>query len=107
MRQEYHKLVRDRIPEIIEKSGGTSETKILSDAEYRIALRQKLVEEAEEVKNSSDNSKLVEELADILEVVEALMNSYNICEEAVRLEADHKRAKRGGFDQKIMLLWTE
>ncbi|MBS0015617.1 MAG: nucleoside triphosphate pyrophosphohydrolase [Arthrospira sp. SH-MAG29] len=106
MGKEYYKLVRDRIPEIIEKSGGKPEIKVLSEAEYRIALRNKLREEAEEV-NQSDAANLVEELADILEVVEALMKSYNISEEQIQLKVDEKRAQRGGFEQKIMLLWTE
>ena len=48
MKKEYHKLVRDRIPEIIRKSGNECEFVILSEAEYRQALRQKLIEEAGE-----------------------------------------------------------
>ncbi|AMW30798.1 MULTISPECIES: nucleoside triphosphate pyrophosphohydrolase [Arthrospira] len=106
MRKEYYKLVRDRIPETIRQSGGKPEIKVLSEAEYRIALRNKLREEAEEVQESDDAS-LLEELADILEVVESLRKSYNISDEQIQLKVDEKRAQRGGFEQKIMLLWTE
>ncbi|MGC9525410.1 MAG: nucleoside triphosphate pyrophosphohydrolase [Limnospira sp.] len=106
MRQDYNKLVRDRIPEIIQKAGCQCETQILSDSEYRHALRNKLLEEAEEVR-TAENSKLREELADLLEVVEALMESHGISAEDIRLERDRKRAERGGFERKILLLWTE
>ncbi|TAE56625.1 MAG: hypothetical protein EAZ88_03705 [Oscillatoriales cyanobacterium] len=49
MEKKYYKLVRDRIPDIIRESGNECETAVLSDEEYRQALRQKLIEEAAEV----------------------------------------------------------
>jgi predicted house-cleaning noncanonical NTP pyrophosphatase (MazG superfamily) len=106
VRKDDNKLVRDRIPEVIQKAGRRCETKILSESEYRLALRQKLLEEAEEVRTASD-SKLAEELADVLEVVEALMESQGISAEEVASKRDRKRAERGGFERKILLLWTE
>lgn len=106
MRREYNKLVRDRIPELIQKSGYDYDMTTLSEAEYRQALRDKLLEEAQEVAEASDR-ELVHELADLLEVVAALMESYGIEDERVLLEQDHKRAEKGGFEHKIKLLWTE
>lgn len=106
MRREYNKLVRDRIPELIQKSGYQYDIITLSETEYRQALRDKILEEAQEVVLASDR-ELVPELADLLEVVEALMESYGIENESVLLERDHKRAEKGGFEHKIKLLWTE
>lgn len=106
MRREYNKLVRDRIPELIQKSGYQFDTTTLSETEYRQALRDKLIEEAHEVAQATDRH-LVTELADLLEVVEALMESYGIDDERILLERDQKRAEKGGFERKIKLLWTD
>lgn len=105
MEKEYHKLVRDRIPEIIRKSGSECEVAVLSDAEYRQALRQKLIEEAGEaaVANGED---LVAELADLYEVIDALMASYGIAGDEVLNAQAKRRETRGAFAEKIMLLRT-
>jgi predicted house-cleaning noncanonical NTP pyrophosphatase (MazG superfamily) len=106
MRQEHNKLVRDRIPEIISKSGIEYQTITLSEQEYQQALRQKLIEEAQEAA-TANNADLVIEIADLLEVVDALLKSYEISHHKVLLEQDRKRASKGDFDNKTMLLWTE
>ena len=66
--QQYNKLVRDKIPKIIEDSGKSATIRILSDSEYVNALETKLDEEVGEY----HRDKSVEELADILEVIYAL-----------------------------------
>ncbi|WP_293337946.1 MULTISPECIES: nucleoside triphosphate pyrophosphohydrolase [unclassified Microcoleus] len=105
MEKEYNKLVRDRIPEIIRQSGNECETAVLSDEEYRQALRQKLIEEATEVAEA-DGENLIEELADLYEVIDALMASYGISENCILNAQAKRRENRGGFAQKIMLLRT-
>ena len=106
MRQEYYKLVRDRIPEIIHQAGLNYEVVTLSAEEYHQALRKKLVEEAEEAAQASEEN-LVKELADLLDVIDALIESSGITQESILLERDQKRAEKGGFTQKVKLLWTE
>ena len=106
MRQEHNKLVRDRIPEIIRKSGIECQAVTLSEIEYRQALRQKLIEESQEAA-TANNYDLVVEIADLLEVVDALLKSYGISYHQVRLEQDKKRASKGDFENQTMLLWTE
>lgn len=64
----YNKLVRDKIPEIIEADGKTCKTKILSDEEYIAALETKLNEEVAEYQAD----KNLEEMADVLEVLQAI-----------------------------------
>ncbi|MEG4112813.1 MULTISPECIES: nucleoside triphosphate pyrophosphohydrolase [unclassified Microcoleus] len=105
MEKEYHKLVRDRIPEIIRKSGNECEVVILSDAEYRQALLQKLIEEAGEAA-AADEEDLVAELADLYEVIDAVMASFGISGDRLLDEQMKRREARGGFAQKIMLLRT-
>ena len=96
----FNKLVRDRIPEIIEKSGQVAEVNILSDDEYLIHLETKLDEEVGEY----HRDKCAEELADILEVVYALA-AANGCTKA-ELEAIYqkKHDERGGFEKRLMLI---
>ena len=105
MEKKYHKLVRDRIPEIIRQSGNECEVVILSDSEYRQALRQKLIEEAGEAAEA-DEQDLVAELADLYEVIDAVMASFGISGDQLLAEKMKRREARGGFAQKIMLLRT-
>ncbi len=71
MRVVYNKLVRDRIPQIIESDGRRAVTHLLDDGSYRAALLAKLLEEAGEASEASAEA-LPGELADVLEVVLAL-----------------------------------
>jgi predicted house-cleaning noncanonical NTP pyrophosphatase (MazG superfamily) len=96
MRLEYHKLVRDGIPRIIETSGGQPITRVLDQAGYLAALRAKLIEEAEEAQAASDG-QLRSELADVLEVLQALAAAQGLSWEDVVTEAARKRDERGGF----------
>ena len=95
----YNKLVRDKIPEIIETSGKMCEIEILSDEEYLQMLDKKLDEELAEYHQEQN----VEELADLLELLYATAKArgYSIEElEHVRIE---KQKARGGFDKKFLL----
>ena len=105
MEKKYHKLVRDRIPEIIRQSGSECEFVILSDREYRQALRQKLIEEAGEAA-AADEDDLVAELADLSEVMDAVMLSFGISGDRLLAEKIKRREARGSFAKKIMLLRT-
>lgn len=95
----YNKLVRDKIPEIIEASGKTCEIETLPDEEYLQMLDKKLDEELAEYHQEQN----IEELADLLEALYATAKArgYSIEElEQVRIE---KQKDRGDFDGKILL----
>ena len=95
----YHKLVRDRIPEIIEADGKICVCETLSDEGYIHRLDQKLNEALAEYQES----KSLDELADLLEVVQAVVKARGwTLEELEQIRAD-KAAKRGGFEKKILL----
>ena len=106
MRKHYNKLVRDRIPEIIERDSRDYEIATMSEEEYRKALRAKLVEEAEEAAEA-DPEKLVIELADVYEIIDAIMVAFGIQRELVMAEQEKRRSERGGFAKRIELLWAE
>ena len=95
----YDKLVRDRIPEIIEASGKTYSTAILSETDYQRLIDAKLDEELAEYHRDQS----IEELADLLEVIHAaaIARGYSL-EELERVRAE-KAAKRGGFEKRILL----
>lgn len=103
MIKTYNKLVRDKIPEIIKSKGEYCKTKILNDDKYIKALDAKLFEECAEYQNS----KNVEELADILEVVYAIAEYKNISRETLEKTHIEKAQKHGKFKQKIMLIESE
>lgn len=105
-RIEYNKLIRDRIPEIIEAEGKTCHIETMPEDEYRQALLEKVMEEAQEVAHTSPD-RLVTELADLYEVIDAILATYGIEWEAVRQVQAQRRSGRGGFEQRLRLLWVE
>ena|SRR6266566_354289 len=107
MRMEYHKLVRDRIPELIRRRGQSCAVATMTEEEYRQALRAKLVEEAHEAAQASTMQELVTELADLSEVLDALLTTYAIPLEIVQGEQSLRRTERGAFEQRLRLLWTQ
>lgn len=95
----YNKLVRDRIPEIVEQNGEHAEIHIADHDEYTESLRDKLREEVEEFLRDNDES----ELADVLEVVRALSAAKGISFEELERIRKSKREERGGFDNRVIL----
>ena len=94
---QYNKLVRDRIPEILDAKGVSYERNTATEDEYRTALIVKLLEETAEFEEAG----AVEELADVLEVVAALRELPEYSD--VELIRKQKRDERGGFEGRIIL----
>ena len=107
MRKDYEKLVRDKVPSIIEAADKKFLTRHLSDDEYRRALIQKLMEEAREVQGAESIAELTEELADVAEVMDALVVVLGISWQEVREAQKQKRLERGGFEKRLKLMWVE
>ncbi|MFE8696127.1 phosphoribosyl-ATP pyrophosphohydrolase [Cytobacillus sp. FJAT-53684] len=103
----YNKLVRDRIPEIIEKTGKKFSTKLLDNTEYIKELKKKSFEELEEYVNTTNNEEAIEELADVLEIIHALAEYHGASIEKVEEVRQEKARKRGGFKEKIFLIEVE
>lgn len=99
MAKIYNKLVRDRIPEIIESDGRKCTTEILSDDRWLQMLDAKLDEELAEYQES----KSLEELADLLEVMRAVVKARGWSWEQLEQARQEKAVRRGGFEKKILL----
>ena len=99
MIKKYNKLVRDRIPEIIEAGGSTCVTEILSDEEYLKMVDAKLDEELAEYHQDQN----LEELADLTEVIHAAVIARGYTWDDLERVRAEKAAKRGGFEKKILL----
>lgn len=95
----YNKLVRDRIPEIIEADGRSCVTEVLPQDAYLRELDAKLNEELAEYQQS----KSLEELADLLEVMGAVVKARGYTWDDLTRVRKEKRAARGAFDQRIFL----
>ena len=103
----YNKLVRDNIPQVIEKSKKEYSTRILSKEEYMVEVKKKMDEEFEEYQQATSNEEAVEELADILELVHAAAKMHGATIEQLEEVRRAKAEKRGGFEQRIFLIEVE
>lgn len=97
--RNYNKLVRDNIPEIIKKAGKEVTAIKLSDDEYLEALNEKIQEEATEY--FLDNN--IEELADIVEVVYAILEYRDVSIEEFEKIRLKKKNVNGGFKERLFL----
>lgn len=100
---DHNKLVRDKIPDIIEKSGRKAKYHILSEAEYLTALDKKLFEEV----NEYQADKSLEEMADVLEVLYAICRARGYTIEELERKRVEKLTHRGGFDMKLFLEYSD
>ncbi|WP_053363446.1 nucleoside triphosphate pyrophosphohydrolase [Bacillus sp. FJAT-27251] len=103
----YNKLVRDLIPEVIEKTGKNFSTRILSNEEYITELKKKAFEELNEYVETESKEDSVEELADLLEILHALAEYHGSSIEEVEEVRKKKVEKRGGFKEKVFLIEVE
>jgi predicted house-cleaning noncanonical NTP pyrophosphatase (MazG superfamily) len=107
MRKKYYhqKLIRDKIPEKMKKTGDEYETRVLSGALFEKELKKKLTEEAKELSKASKN-ELLNELADVLELTKSISTYHKIPFSEIEKFQKEKRKKRRGFKKKLFLVWS-
>ncbi|GLO68083.1 nucleoside triphosphate pyrophosphohydrolase [Oceanobacillus kimchii] len=103
----YNKLVRDKIPEIIERKGGTYKIEKLDEVKYIQELKAKLKEELTEYLKSGNDVDAAMELADILEVMHSLSIIHGRTIEDIEAIRKQKYIERGGFEGQIYLFEAE
>ncbi len=99
----YRKLVRDLIPEIIEKNNQKCLYTQLSDEEFLFYAEKKLEEELKEY--LEDHT--LEELVDLFEVIRAIVIAKGFSLEDLEKKRLQKEAEKGSFSQKIFLISVE
>jgi predicted house-cleaning noncanonical NTP pyrophosphatase (MazG superfamily) len=103
---EYPKLVRDKIPEIVEGIIGKKvKWKVLkTDKEYKKYLLVKIFEEVSEFENAKEKIHKTEEMADIMEILDALISINKLKLSDIRKIQKQKAKKRGGFEKRILMI---
>ncbi len=102
--KQFNKLIRDRIPEFIEKDGKKYNTRILTDDEYRTELLRKLTEESQEAfETGGAREDLIKEIADIWEVMDYVIKEFGLDQQEIFKVKEDRKEKRGGFDKKLFL----
>ncbi|WP_244127008.1 nucleoside triphosphate pyrophosphohydrolase [Burkholderia gladioli] len=104
--QEFHKLVRDGVPKKITDGGEAAKILRLSGDDLLHALREKLVEEAIEALDARGHDRLLEELADLEEVVDATLAQLKVSRTELNRIKKQKRAASGGFNDGVVLVGT-
>ena len=101
--KKYNKVVRDKIPEIIKESGKKFNLKQLDDESFLAEIEKKLIEEVNEYTESKD----VEELADLLEVIYRISELKGVSSDELDKIRKDKAEKRGKFDSNLFLIDAE
>lgn len=96
----YNKLIRDRIPEIMDQEGKKYEIRVLKDDEYLKEINRKLQEELQEYYESGE----VEELADIAEILYAIARYKGVSQKEFERIRMNKAEKRGAFEKRLFLI---
>jgi predicted house-cleaning noncanonical NTP pyrophosphatase (MazG superfamily) len=99
---KYNKLIRDYIPRIMDEAGKKYTVSILGDNEFCLKLKEKLLEEGKEVQEA-DKENIINELADVLEVVEAIESYYGVDHKTVLEKKESKAIKNGKFNKRLLL----
>lgn len=109
MKYVFHceKLVRDRIPDLIAEPGSTVVVETLNHKAHIRALKMKLKEEADEIARASTREEVIEELADMKEVLDALILKMAIDRNELENIKRKKSLRNGGFDRGLYLKTVE
>lgn len=99
----YNKVIRDHIPEVMLAAGKTFTVRTLEQGDFIAGLKTKLTEELEEVMVATDKESMLEELADLVEVIYAIVEHSEVSIEEFERVRVTKREEKGGFEKGLWL----
>lgn len=103
----YNKIVRDKIPYIIESKGKTCKVRTLDSMSFMYNFRDKLQEEVDELRRAVTQEEILEEVVDVLEVIRTIAQNAGIGFEDVEKARLKKRQEKGGFDKRLFLEYVD
>lgn len=106
-RKVYNKLIRDKIPEVIKSKGHVPKFSVMSESDFREALKIKMAEEAKELTEAKTKGDILNELSDIQELVLAIAKNYDISMDEVEEKRKKKSQERGGFKKRFLLEYVD
>ncbi|HRY91257.1 MAG TPA: nucleoside triphosphate pyrophosphohydrolase [Candidatus Gracilibacteria bacterium] len=106
-RKTYNKLIRDRIPEVIRSHGKLPNYRELNREDYREALKEKLLEEAIELKKAESMEDMINEISDVMEILDAVIEEFGINRDEVIIKKLSKKEERGAFTKKLFLEYVD
>ena len=103
----YNKLIRDKIPDKMNSKGKVFEVRELDEQEFEKELIKKVEEEASGLQAAQTKEELISEMADVLDVIDEIKKLKNISDEEIKNEQAKNLDKKGGFEKKIFLVWSQ
>ena len=100
---ELNKLVRDKVPSLVTKDGGSYSLKLLSSLEHQHEITKKMYEELNEYNTATSKEEAIEELVDIVELIYAAVKLHDLSLEQFEEIRLNKKKKKGGFEKGIYL----
>jgi predicted house-cleaning noncanonical NTP pyrophosphatase (MazG superfamily) len=104
---KYNKLIRDKIPEIIEKAGWNPVIKTLDKKQFKQEIKKKVLEEGEELIKAKNKKDVINEIVDIQELLDVLVSEIKITKTEIKKQQKIKNKKRGGFKKRLFLIKEE
>ncbi|WP_083821322.1 nucleoside triphosphate pyrophosphohydrolase [Candidatus Odyssella thessalonicensis] len=104
---KFDKLIRDRSPQFLQDSGINVFHRVMGQDEFIRQLKQKLLEEVQEVHTALSPEEMLEELADLLEVIYALTTCQGFSLADLEAQRLQKKEARGGFEGRLYIAAVE
>lgn len=104
---QYNKAIRDKIPLVMKRNGASYRVSKLSSAKFKKELLKKVGEEASALPPLRKKDDIANELADTLDVIEAVRHIYGISKKTIRAHQKKAMARKGGFKKRLYLHWAE
>ncbi len=97
------KLVRDNIIDIIESHGEKPNYTVLTEEQFKDAVREKMVEESQELLAVQERGEVLKEYVDLLAVSKSLEYAYRFSPEEIETAFEAKNKERGVFNKRLFL----
>lgn len=106
-RTYYRKLIRDKVPEKMRRMGKAFEVRTLTKKDFRTELLKKVGEEASALPRLRSATEIAPELADVLDVVSAILSEFKISQKTLAKAREENAKKKGGFKKRVYLVWSQ